>query len=184
MTKQRLIAGAIAGILGVIVAIAAVFLVGAIASNTSRYGGAVGILWSGTYDYSYTLYLDSTIIANNRIDGPGGHAADLATSPNLTLTVTGSNNLVGTADPNVTLPPDTILGVDPQLLPLAGNGGATWTMALAPGSPAIDAGSNPRAFDTDQRGAGFARVFGPAADIGAYEVQPAGDVIFVSGFDR
>jgi len=35
MTKQRLIAGAIAGILGVIVAIAAVFLVGAIASNTS-----------------------------------------------------------------------------------------------------------------------------------------------------
>ncbi len=155
-----------------------------IASNTSRYGGAVGILWSGTYDYSYTLYLDSTIIANNRIDGPGGHAADLATSPNLTLTVTGSNNLVGTADPNVTLPPDTILGVDPQLLPLAGNGGATWTMALAPGSPAIDAGSNPRAFDTDQRGAGFARVFGPAADIGAYEVQPAGDVIFVSGFDR
>ncbi len=153
-----------------------------IASNTSRYGGAVGILWSGTYDYSYTLYLDSTIIANNRIDGPGGHAADLATSPNLTLTVIGANNLVGAADPSVTLPPDT-LGGDPLLLSLADNGGPTWTMALAPGSPAINAGNNSANLEFDQRGAGFPRVFGPAADIGAYELQSTPNVIFASGFD-
>ncbi len=151
-----------------------------IASNDTSQGGALMIVspWSN----EYSIYMDSTIIAGNTIDGAGGHAADLAASPNLTLTVTGSNNLVGSADPNVTLPPDT-LGGDPLLLPLADNGGPTWTMALAPGSPAINAGSNPWAFDTDQRGAGFARVYGPTADIGAYEVQPAGDVIFNSGFD-
>ncbi len=153
-----------------------------IAFNTSRYGGAVGILWSGMYDYTYTLYLDSTIIANNTIDGPGGHAPDLATSPNLTLTVIGSNNLVGSADPNVTLPADTI-NSDPLLLPLADNGGPTWTMALAPGSPAINAGNNRANLAYDQRGAGYPRVIGAAADIGAYEVQSFPDVIFASGFD-
>ncbi|MFO1506219.1 MAG: choice-of-anchor Q domain-containing protein [Lysobacterales bacterium] len=153
-----------------------------VAFNTSRYGGAVAILDSGTAQNDYTLYLDSTIIARNSIDGPGGHAADLATSPQLTLTVIGSNNLVGSADPNVTLPPDT-LNSDPMLLPLADNGGPTWTMALATGSPAINTGSNPWNFDTDQRGAGFPRVYGSAADIGAYEVQSFPDEVFASGFD-
>jgi uncharacterized repeat protein (TIGR01451 family) len=45
-------------------------------------------------------------------------------------------------------------------------------MALAPTSPAIDAGvSNGLPFD--QRGAPFSRVRGAAADIGAFEYQPA-----------
>ena len=142
----------------------------------------MAIFDGGTALQDYTLYLDSTIIAGNTIDGPGGHAADLAASTNLTLTVIGANNLVGSADPNVTLPPDT-LDADPMLLPLADNGGPTWTMALASGSPAIDTGANPLALDTDQRGDGYARVAGAAADIGAYEVQTPGDVIFVDGFD-
>ena len=54
-------------------------------------------------------------------------------------------------------------------------------LALASGSPAIDAGSNPLALDTDQRGVGYARGVVPAADIGAYETQPPADVIFVDG---
>ena len=62
------------------------------------------------------------------------------------------------------------LHVDPLLLPLADNGGPTLTHALAPGSPAIDAGNNSAQLATDQRG--FARVVGPGADIGAFEVQP------------
>ena len=154
-----------------------------IAGNTTAEGGAVIVAHGGTDTYAYSLYLDSTIIAGNMIDGAGGHAADLGASPNLTLTVIGANNLVGAADPAIVLPPDTIAGVDPRLLPLADNGGLTWTMALTPGSPAIDTGSNPDFLDTDQRGQGYLRVFGPAADIGAYEVQSAGEVIFVSGFD-
>nr|MBA3528021.1 hypothetical protein [Propionibacteriaceae bacterium] len=39
--------------------------------------------------------------------------------------------------------------LDPELLPLADNGGPTFTQAPAPGSPAIDAGSSDEA--TDQR---------------------------------
>jgi len=60
----------------------------------------------------------------------------------------------------------------------AANGGLTETMALPPGSAAIDAGSATGAPANDQRGA--AR-FG-AVDIGAYERQ--GDVIFRGGFEQ
>lgn len=56
---------------------------------------------------------------------------------------------------------------DPMLEALALNGGSTSTMRLLPGSPAINAGSNPAALATDQRGA--ARVVGAAADMGAFE---------------
>jgi hypothetical protein len=51
--------------------------------------------------------------------------------------------------------------------PLADNGGPTLTMALLPGSPAIDAADTAAAPPTDQRG--FPRPFGAAADIGAFE---------------
>lgn len=55
----------------------------------------------------------------------------------------------------------------PLLGPLNTNGGATLTMALLPGSRAIDAGNTAAAPNTDQRG--VTRPFGLAADIGAYE---------------
>jgi hypothetical protein len=58
---------------------------------------------------------------------------------------------------------------DPMLGPLANNGGPTLTMALLPGSPAIDAGSATGAPTTDQRGT--ARPQGPGVDIGAFEFQ-------------
>src|SRR5262249_13537955 len=45
-------------------------------------------------------------------------------------------------------------------------------IALLAGSPAIDAGSNPAMLTNDQRGSGFVREYGSAADIGAYEDQP------------
>jgi hypothetical protein len=62
-------------------------------------------------------------------------------------------------------------GVNPQLAPLGYYGGFTATMALLPGSPAIDAG-DPASFPaTDQRG--FPRPFGPAPDIGAFEYSPS-----------
>ena len=61
--------------------------------------------------------------------------------------------------------------INPKLALLADNGGPTKTMAPLPGSPVIDMGSNPDGLTTDQRGIGFARVVGAAADIGAYEVQ-------------
>jgi hypothetical protein len=80
------------------------------------------------------------------------------------------------------LPPDT-LHADPHLAPLADNGGPTATHAIAADSPAIDAGNNVAGLDTDQRGSGFARVVGAAADIGAFELAGDGDAIFSDGFD-
>jgi hypothetical protein len=72
------------------------------------------------------------------------------------------------------------VGVAPNLGALADNGCATpagnpATAACVPthlpnaGSPVRDAGSNPLALTTDQRGAGFPRVVGAATDIGAVE---------------
>ena len=63
---------------------------------------------------------------------------------------------------------------NPKLGPLADNGGPTLTMALLPGSPAIDAGDTSLAPPTDQRG--FPRPFGAAADIGAFEYS-ARDIV-------
>jgi hypothetical protein len=63
-----------------------------------------------------------------------------------------------------------LLNVNPLLGTLQYNGGPTQTMALLPGSPAIDAGSNaliPSGITTDQRG--FARVVNGTVDIGAFE---------------
>ena len=62
-----------------------------------------------------------------------------------------------------------IVGQDPKLGPLQDNGGPTFTQALMPGSPAINAGTNPDGLTTDQRGY-ISRSVGGATDIGAYEV--------------
>ncbi len=70
-------------------------------------------------------------------------------------------------------PPGLIYLGDPLISPLRNNGGSTWTHALWPNSPAIDAGGfcsddNGNTLTTDQRG--FARFVDVLfCDIGAYE---------------
>ena len=59
----------------------------------------------------------------------------------------------------------------PLLGLLRDNGGPTFTHALLPGSPAIDAGDDARCPSTDQRG--VPRPQGAACDIGAYERGPS-----------
>jgi hypothetical protein len=58
---------------------------------------------------------------------------------------------------------------DPLLGPLADNGGSTLTMALLPGSPAIDTGVDAQCPSSDQRGT--TRPQGSHCDIGAYEYE-------------
>jgi hypothetical protein len=58
---------------------------------------------------------------------------------------------------------------NPKLGPLANNGGPTLTMALLPGSPAINAADQAAAPPTDQRG--VPRPQGPGVDMGAFEYQ-------------
>lgn len=137
-----------------------------IAFNTGGVYGGGGLLIGG----SYAATLQSNIIADNvPTDLDGGSS-----------TITGTNNLVKVAGANVTLPAGTLIQ-DPQLGPLAFNGGARRTHALSAGSPAIDAGNNPVNFGADQRGAPNARVVGAAADIGAFEYDP--DRLFADPFD-
>ena len=75
------------------------------------------------------------------------------------------------------------LPLDPKLGPLQSNGGPTQTMALLPGSPAIDKGTSVGligTLTTDQRGTGFPRKIdnlsvanaagGDGTDIGAFEL--------------
>jgi hypothetical protein len=139
-----------------------------IAFNDSGSEGGGGLIAEGT-----NLELESTIIADNSPSG-GTAAADLDGS----ATVSGANNLVKIS--GLTLPGDTI-ELDPQLGPLAANGGETRTHALAAASPAIDGGNEVSGIDFDQRGPEFPRHVGAFADIGAYELD--GEVIFDDRFD-
>jgi hypothetical protein len=66
----------------------------------------------------------------------------------------------------------TLCNVDAKLRPLAENGGATRTVGLLPGSPAIDSGSNSYGLLIDQRFA--SRVQGAVIDMGAFESTPGG----------
>jgi len=128
-----------------------------ITANSAPVGGGVNL--RGLPDQ---FELESTLVGGNT--APTG--ADFGSERPTTLL--GNNNLVVIADANVTLPGDT-LHTAPQLLPLADNGGPTLTHGLSPGSPAVDAGNNLASLVSDQRGAGFPRVLGVAADIGAFE---------------
>ncbi len=119
--------------------------------HTGRCGGAVS---------ASTLRLVSTIAARNTCTN--GLDWDLGAIS----TIVGAHNLVERSQSP--LPSDTIRQ-NPQLAPLADNGGPMRTHRLISGSPAIDRGSNVLNRQYDQRGPGFARMKGPAPDIGAFE---------------
>jgi hypothetical protein len=90
-----------------------------------------------------------------------------------TITSLGYNIASDNGGGVLTGPGDQI-DTDPMLGPLQDNGGPTFTHALLPGSPAINAGDpsfTPPPF-YDQRGPGFRRVRNGRIDIGSYEVQP------------
>jgi hypothetical protein len=81
----------------------------------------------------------------------------------------------------------TITNQDPHFGPLQDNGGPTYTQALLPGSPAIDAGNpngctdaNGNVLSTDERGAPRMAAGDTRCDIGAYEsTRPAFPTITV-----
>ncbi len=92
--------------------------------------------------------------------------------PNVTYTFTNSVVENGAGLPAGTCGANGVIcNVDAKLEGLADNGGnpQTFTHALRPGSPALDAGSNTGAPEFDQRGAGFSRIVNGSVDIGAFE---------------
>jgi hypothetical protein len=101
---------------------------------------------------------------------PGGHS--IISDGFGTINSIGYNISSDDGGGYLTGPGDQI-NVDPLLGPLQDNGGPTFTHALLPGSPAINAG-DPNFVpppDYDQRGSGYYRVRNGRLDIGSFEVQ-------------
>lgn len=165
-----------------------------ISGNTAGKGGGVALITGGT-----AVIQNSTIAFNSAtevISAGGGISASVAT-PQIFLESSIVSNNAAPSGPDIAaagtvtyrhssifsssgvasftdLGGNRPFGEDPMLAPLANNGGPTLTHSLFVGSPVIDKGSNPVPLADDQRGFGFDRVSGPAADIGALEVfQPA-----------
>jgi hypothetical protein len=126
-------------------------------------GGGISLIDSSSKPVS----IISSIVAGNT----GGGGPDIKARFPILLTASAVGSPTGfspAAGSGNNLP----YGIDLRLAPLAYNGGPTQTHAILSGSQAIDKGANPDGLATDQRGPGFPRVVGPAADIGAYEVPP------------
>ena len=156
--------------------------------NSAKDGGAI---FSG----AFLTLTDCTIVANTATAGTGG-LANLRSATLSNTIVAGNTNAAGPSDlvntfPSGTTSPtfgtygsDNLIGTggsggltdgtdgnqvgvaNAGVAPLANNGGPVMTMALLPGSPAINAGDPTAAPPTDERG--LARSDG-RPDIGAFE---------------
>jgi predicted outer membrane repeat protein len=144
-----------------------------ITGNSAFFGLATG---GGLEVGGSGLSLGDSVIAGNTFDaGISGTGPDVGGTVNSTgfnfigngsgVTLSGSTagNQVGT----------TAAPLNPLLGPLQGNGGPTQTRQPLAGSPLIDAGDPffSGAPATDQRGAGYLRIIGGRADVGALELQ-------------
>jgi hypothetical protein len=138
--------------------------------NFHRGGGALYIGDGGI------AHIRSSILANS-INGafmPVNPAYDITRyrgTPS-TNALNISNSLVRNIEPGAITGTDVtnLFNADPLLGPLTTNGGLTQTHALLANSPALNTGSNPLGFTTDQRAFNYPRVNGAAADMGAVEM--------------
>ena len=147
-------------------------------SGNSSVADGGGIALRGFASRSFSSF-NSIVAGNTAVEtGPDVFVendlfGDLLVEHSLIGDTTGSRVTATTGTGNI-LDQPALLG------PLTDNGGPTFTHALLAGSPAIDAGSNASAVNsdgvplsTDQRGGPFSRIFADTVDIGAFEVQPA-----------
>jgi hypothetical protein len=159
----------------------------ALTVNNSTFSGNSGASGGGLFNYhSGTATLTNATIADNTATSRGG-GIDVANGDVLlhntlvaqntigstpsdvqgTLDSTSNYNLIGDGSGGLTSGSKGNITGNPLLATLGNYGGTTETLALLPGSPAIDAGSSNYGGSTDQRGEN--RVNAP--DIGAFESQ-------------
>jgi hypothetical protein len=182
--------------------LASVTLADCTLSGNSVVGASIGLDTGGgaIFNAGAMTVSDSTLADNSAGNGDGVYIIDvpfgsrelpkLTTIASIFANPAGGNLALGPGAafesrghnlfsdaPVVTLDATDLINTDPLLGSLADNGGPTMTMALLPGSPAIDAGVSVSGVTTDQRG--FPRFQGSAPDIGAFEVQLPPTVLIV-----
>jgi hypothetical protein len=137
------------------------FLNDTIARNTAAgagEGGGIDFSVGGSTPPDPPTFLN-TIVAQNSAD-TGRDCNAPVTSAGFNIERHESCGFTGPGDQQNT---------NPLLAALASNGGPTRTMALRPGSPAINRGTNANCPATDQRD--VPRPQGPRCDVGAFEVR-------------
>jgi hypothetical protein len=134
-------------------------------TNTTLSGNSATDVGGGVYNIG-TLHIANTVLKR------GDSGANISNANGGTVMSLGYNVSSDDGSGFLTGPGDQI-NTDPLLGPLQNNGGRTFTHALLPGSPAVDAGDS--AFTPppyyDQRGAGFWRVRNSRIDVGSFELQ-------------
>ncbi len=126
----------------------------------------------GLYNNVGLMVLDNSIVGGNTLsdlttpsDLVGNGGADPSSSYNL-IGPGGSGGLIGGNNGNIVVNSAAALGLDPA--GLASNGGATQTIALEPGSPALGTGDPSQAGATSQNGV----IRSATDDIGAFQLNP------------
>jgi hypothetical protein len=140
--------------------------------NTTVAGNSANDTGGGLFNVGTSFTIKSTLLANNDAAGNCDFSAGTVTSLGYNVSDDGTCSSLLTAigdENNVT----TGAGLDSEGLEM--NGGPTQTIALLPGSPAVDhipvtdcTDSHGNRITTDQRG--IKRPQGPACDTGAFEL--------------
>jgi hypothetical protein len=140
-------------------------LAGLAVSNTTFSGNSASFGGSIAIGNPVTVSIGDTVLNAGKMGGNIYNDGGIVISRGYNLSSDdGGGYLNGPGDQ---------LNIDPLLGLLQDNGGATFTHALLPGSPAIDAADpnfTPPPF-FDQRGPGFDRVTNGRIDVGSFEVQ-------------
>jgi hypothetical protein len=143
-----------------------------LSSNSALFKGGSAITNGGGTNGRDSPSTQSQATLGNTILNSDGSSPNILNSPGGIITSNGYNISNDNGSGYLTGPGDQI-NTDPILGPLQGNGGPTFTHALLPGSPAIDAGDpkfTPPPY-YDQRGPNFSRVRDNRIDVGSFEVQ-------------
>jgi hypothetical protein len=160
-------------------------------SNSTISGNSAGTSGGAIFNNTsgYVRIDNSTLSGNSAGSGGGMYTVSGVDVSNTILNagVSGENifnnggvvtsygyNLSSDDGGGYLISPGDQINTDSLLGPLQNNGGPTFTHALSPHSPAINAGNpsfTPPPSD-DQRGAPFVRVFSGRIDVGSFEAQP------------
>ena len=133
-----------------------------ISGNSARLGGGIA------------NFFGSSVTIGQTILNTGSSGQNIYRNRNTDTITSLGYNLSNDDGGGLLNGPGDQINTVPLLGPLQNNGGSTFTHALLPGSPAIDAGdpSFTPPPNYDQRDCPFLRVFGSRIDVGAFESQP------------